>query len=158
MCDTADRLEKVVNDAAPVQLRLSEEGAERRPGPGKWSPKEIIGHLIDSTSNNHRRFVEAQFGEELVFPGYDADRWVDVQNYNERPWAPLVELWHRKNLHMAHVIRSVPGEVRNLPRVKHNLHLVAFRKASEAEPVTLEYFMKDYVDHLVHHLAAIPEE
>ncbi|MGH7460381.1 MAG: hypothetical protein ACREMA_05050, partial [Longimicrobiales bacterium] len=33
--------------------------------PGKWSPAQIIGHLIDSASNDHQRFVRARFRADL---------------------------------------------------------------------------------------------
>jgi hypothetical protein len=57
-------------DTASASLRaLSPERAAVRPAPGKWSPKEIVGHLIDSASNNHGRFVRAQLQDDLVFDG-----------------------------------------------------------------------------------------
>ena len=45
----------------------------------KWSPREIVGHLIDSAANNHQRFVRAQFTDDLVFSGYQQAEWVGVQ-------------------------------------------------------------------------------
>ena len=30
-----------------------------KPSPKKWSKKEILGHLIDSATNNHHRFIRA---------------------------------------------------------------------------------------------------
>jgi hypothetical protein len=71
---------------------------------GKWSPKEIIGHLIDSASNNHQRFVRAQFTDDLVFAGYEQEGWVRVQNYQGEQWADLVQLWKLYNQHMLHLI------------------------------------------------------
>jgi hypothetical protein len=64
-------------DAAAVSLpALSPERAAARPAPGKWSPKEIVGHLIDSASNNHGRFVRAQLRDDLRFDGYEQAEWV----------------------------------------------------------------------------------
>ena len=51
--------------------------------PGKWSRKEIVGHLIDSASNNHQRFVRAQDSDDLICPTYDQDAFVRVQRYAE---------------------------------------------------------------------------
>ena len=48
-----------VDAGAARLLALTPDQAAARPGPDKWSPKEIIGHLIDSASNNHGRFVRA---------------------------------------------------------------------------------------------------
>jgi len=41
-----------------------------------------VGHLIDSASHNHQRFVRAQFQDSLVFPGYDPNAWVAAQHYH----------------------------------------------------------------------------
>ena len=57
-------------EAAARRLEQIHERDSRVPlAEGKWSPKQIIGHLIDSAANNHTRFVRAQFTEDLVFPG-----------------------------------------------------------------------------------------
>jgi hypothetical protein len=83
-------------DAAELALKaISDEASRVSPAPGKWSPREIVGHLIDSASNNHQRFVRAQFQDDLVFSGYDQDRWVAVQRYQEAPWSELID-WRVK--------------------------------------------------------------
>jgi len=123
--------------------------------PGRWSPKQIIGHLIDSAANNHQRFVRAQFTDDLVFPGYEQDAWVTVQKYNEESWPELVELWAAYNRHIAHVISAMDHEVMERERKEHNLDQLAFKTVEKSSPTTLEYFVHDYVDHLRHHLKQI---
>jgi hypothetical protein len=123
--------------------------------PGKWSPKEIIGHLIDSAANNHARFVRAQSTDHLVCEGYDQDAWVQLQRYQERPWTNLVQLWRDYNLHLAAVMASADRHAVERPRTRHNLARVAFAPISPDQPATLGYFMRDYVDHLEHHLRQI---
>src|SRR5262252_10395120 len=95
-------------DAADRLHLIGEAAASRRPAPGKWSKKEILGHLIDSATNNHQRFVRAQISDELTFPGYEQDEWVRRQDYNSKPWNELVELWRLFNRHVAHIIRNLP--------------------------------------------------
>lgn len=129
--------------------------AARKPGPEKWSPKEVIGHLIDSASNNHQRFVRATFQDDLVFPGYDQDAWVTRQNYQAADWAALIMLWHSFNMHIAHVIEHMPEQEALRKRAVHNLHELAWNTIPAEEPVTLAYFMDDYVGHLKHHLNQI---
>ena len=149
-------LRKAVDAATPRLLALSEAEAARRPAAGKWSPKEVLGHLVDSASNNHQRFVRAQFTEDLVFPGYRQEAWVAAQDYQAAPWPDLVGLWRLFNLHLARVIEAIPPAVRQRPRARHNLHEIAWKTVPEDRPSTLEYFMRDYVDHLEHHLSQIP--
>ena len=58
--DYARRLADALHRATPALLAMDDDTTMRHPAPGKWSPREIIGHLIDSASNNHQRFVRAQ--------------------------------------------------------------------------------------------------
>jgi DinB superfamily len=148
----AERLRTSVARAARKLGALSESEAARPRAPGKWSPKEVLGHLVDSASNNHQRFVRAHFQEDLVFPGYEQDDWVAVERWQQRPWLETLELWRLFNLHLAHVIESTPAELAQRVHTRHNLHLRAWRSIAESEPATLEWFMEDYVLHLEHHL------
>lgn len=155
MLDYTKDLEKAVEAAFRSLSALPEEAAARRPAPGKWSPKEIIGHLIDSAANNHQRFVRAQFQDDLVFAGYAQDEWVAAQRYQDAPWGELLELWRAYNRHIARLIEAMPDEARMRERRRHNLHQVAFRTVPPDSSTTLDYFMRDYVLHLHHHLRQI---
>lgn len=143
-------------DAASRKLQdiPADKSAQPR-APGKWSPREIIGHLIDSAANNHQRFVRAQFSDDLVFAGYEQEGWVRVQGYQDENWADLVQLWKLYNQHILHLMARVPEETRLKLRHKHNLHQIALESLSENEPVTLDWFMRDYVTHLKKHLSQI---
>jgi hypothetical protein len=150
----AELWETVERGAAALRAIPDEESA-RRPAAGKWSPREIIGHLIDSASNNHQRFVRAQFQDHLVFPGYVQDAWVNAQRYQEAPWPELIALWSGLNRHLARVMEAVPASVRMREHRQHNLHEIAWRTVPPTEPATLDYFMRDYVGHLKHHLRQV---
>jgi hypothetical protein len=146
---------QTVDRAADRLMALSEDEASARPAPGKWSRKEIIGHLIDSASNNHGRFVRAQLQDDLVFPGYDQDAWVQAQRYQDRRWPDLVRLWQAFNQHIATVMETADRHQVTRPRARHNLDQLAWRTVSAMQSTTLEYFMRDYVDHLKHHLEQV---
>ena len=153
--DYAKDLSRTVVNAAAVLRAMPAERARSRPAPGKWSPAEIIGHLIDSASNNHQRFVRARFTDGLRFAGYDQDEWVRAQRYREAPWPELVTLWETYNLHLARVMESTPHAIRTRPRHDHNLDVIAWETVPADQPATLEYFMRDYLGHLRHHLRQI---
>jgi hypothetical protein len=146
---------QTIGAAAPRLLLISEEQSEQPRAEDHWSSKQIIGHLIDSAANNHARFVLAQLKDDLLFPGYQQDGWVRVQQYQNAPWPQLVELWRAYNLHLLHVMSCVPLEKLTNQCTQHSLQNIAFETVSESEPVTLEYLMKDYVVHLKHHLGQI---
>jgi hypothetical protein len=152
MQDYIIELERAVARATPRLLALGDDGSAKRPGPGKWSAREIIGHLIDSASNNHQRFVRCQWTDHLVLEGYEQDGWVDVQRYQQAPWPDLVMLWAAYNRHLARVMAAVPDDARTAPRRRHNLHEIAWKAVPAGEPTTLDYLMRDYVGHLQHHL------
>ena len=151
--EIAARLRERVERGAQLLRAVPEAEAARRPAPGKWSRKEILGHLVDSAANNHQRFVRARFQDDLVFPGYEQDDWVAAEGWQERPWNETLELWRLYNLHLAHVIAGTPRALAERVTTRHNLHLRAWKQIAEGAPTTLGWFMEDYVGHLEHHLA-----
>jgi hypothetical protein len=137
----ASELEHVV-DAASLRLKTFEEAdTTARPVSDEWSKKEILGHLVDSATNNHHRFVRAQQAEELVFPQYEQEDWVRLQDYNSTSWESLIELWRLYNHHLAHVIRHISAD-----------RLGVICRIGPHEPVTLGYLVEDYLVHLKNHL------
>lgn len=143
-------MESVANDLlSAVNLaerlrQIDDVTAARRPAPGKWSKKEILGHLIDSAANNHQRFVRLQLMGRMDLPGYDGDEWVRVQRYQDRPWHEIVDLWQIYNTQLASLIRNV--DVTSLDHIWHT---------PDGQDVNLEFIMRDYVVHLRHHLDQI---
>ncbi len=138
-----------------AKLLLIGDGEASSKQDGKWSKKEILGHLIDSASNNHQRFVRAQFKDDLVFPGYDQNEWVRVQNYQYVNWFALVELWKGFNFLIAHLAAEIPDNIFQEPRANHNLFDIAYIEVPKEQPATLDYFIRDYFVHLKHHMEQI---
>ena len=136
--------------AAAIQegLALCEGAAEvrtaQRPRPGGWCAREILGHLVDSACNNHRRFIVGREDPPVVFQGYDGDAWVARQGYVERPFSDIASLWEAYNRHLVHVIASTPSDA-----------LAHAGAGPEGGIVTLGFLMEDYVRHLRHHLAQL---
>src|ERR1041384_2391840 len=81
---------------------IPETQSSQKTSPADWSAKETIGHLIDSATNNHQRFVRAQFSDDLVFPGYAQEDWISAQKYEQEGWQDLVQIWSSYNLHLVH--------------------------------------------------------
>jgi len=143
-------VESVANDLQfALQLvdrlrQIPDEQASIRPAPGKWSKKEILGHLIDSAANNHQRFVRLQLSSRIDLPGYDGDEWVRVQRYQNRSWSEITDLWRMYNTHLAALIRNVDEKA--LGHVWHT---------SDGKDLDLEFLIRDYIVHLRHHLDQI---
>ena len=105
-----DDFRQTLPTAEQKLLALSEMQSETPRSTGKWTPKEIIGHLIDSASNNHQRFVRGQLQNNLSLPGYEQDHWVRAQRCKSEEWTSLVSLWKSYNLHLLHTISFIPDE------------------------------------------------
>lgn len=150
-----ERFRATLERAADRLRRTPERHTELRSAPGKWSRKEILGHLVDSASNNHQRFVRARIQPSLVFPGYDQDEWVAIEEWQQVPWSEIVELWYLVNLQIARLMLTTPEEERTRMRREHNLHELAYREHAADAPATLEWFQRDYVLHLERHLRQV---
>ena len=123
----------------------SEPELSASPGPGRWSRKEILGHLIDSALNNHRRIVGASLAPppHQLRP-YDQDAWVRVADYQHYPCAGMLALWTSLNELILHLIGHVPS------------HLLAHEYLTlNGNPTTLHWLISDYALHLEHHVGQI---
>jgi hypothetical protein len=152
---TGTILKEILSEVKPRLEQITESGSSVKPAPDKWSKKEILGHLIDSASNNHQRFVRAVSKDDLVFQGYRQEEWVQLQDYQHAGWNFLVELWYNFNLLLATVMDGIPEEVKKRERESHNLDQVAWKPVPKEKPATLDYFMKDYTGHLEHHIRQV---
>ena len=144
MTQTANRLARILA-ATPLRLvDVSEADASQPPAPGRWSKKEILGHLIDSASNNHQRFVRGQLAPSLESPSYEQERWVAVQSYATESWPDLVNLWLLYNRHLLHIVQSMPDAPLAVPCA-----------IGGSAPVPRSEVIDSYVDHVEHHLGQI---
>ena len=136
-------LQKIITEAKQTFDKMAPEEWDYRSASGKWSKKEILGHLIDSAANNHQRFVRAQF-EDKPCVTYEQDNWVSFQKYADEPVENVIGLWTYYNKHLAYLISIMPeNKLQNLCDIE------------QEKPVTLEWVITDYVRHLKHHLDQI---
>ena len=147
----AARLRAAVDEGLQLFGTVDDPRAGQPPATGGWCAREVVGHLIDSACNNHRRFVIGQSSPTLVFDGYDGDDWVRVQRYAQVPWRDLVQLWSAYNRHLAHVVASAPDDDIALAKSPHNFDQILGEQYAADEPQTLGALMQDYITHMRHH-------
>jgi hypothetical protein len=141
MRELSEKLLSLVEVAEPRLREISEKESIQPILPGGWSRKQVVGHLIDSASNNHQRFVRAALQTSLDFPGYDQTGSVRVQAVQGADWHLLVSLWATYNRYLAHIIAQLPAAKRE-----------TVCRIGSGDAVTLGFLVTDYVTHLVHHL------
>ena len=116
-----------------------------RDTPDGWCAREIVGHLIDSACNNHRRWIVGQTPGLAKFDGYEQNEWVARNHYAGESWPALVALWAAYNRHLRHVISRTPAD---------RLLMSAVAPDGDA-PVTIGFLMQDYTGHIRHHLEQV---
>ena len=128
-------------DTVPALLRkYSEEDFSRKPAPDVWSKKEILGHLIDSATNNHQRFVRIQF-EETPTIFYDQNNWNSHSYYRLMSANHLISFWEIYNRHLLEIIKAIPEPLLQRKSESH-----------DNEIVTLSFLIDDYLRHMERHL------
>jgi hypothetical protein len=144
--DLALQLRQTIDRELPNLQTITEADSVLVPGqtgpiePGRWSRREELGHLIDSATNNHIRFVLATINTEFRGPGYAQDNWVTAHGYQQLPWSMLVDFWYRYNVLLVHVIERIPEDHMN------NRCVIGWGV------VSLRFVIEDYVLHMQHHL------
>lgn len=143
---TLDRLQNHITEVPARLSGLSEQELIQHT-PGKWSRKEVLGHLIDSAINNLKRFTEASFADEpYLVHGYNQDALVVANQYQTLPLSHLSTLWSSLNQQIYYVADALTPEQLAQP--------IRFEQADK--PVqTLQWLIDDYVIHLEHHLKTL---
>lgn len=137
--EAINRLNYIINTIPKLLTEIGEENMSAKPLPNKWSKKEILGHLVDSATNNHQRFVRGQF-EANPEIRYNQNKWNEFSYYQDIDSKQIISFWTIYNKQLIEIIKRIPTE--NLTkqiRIGETL-------------LTLEFLIIDYVEHLEHHL------
>ena len=135
----------------PKLISLSDETISRRRNSQNRTIKQILGHLIDSTSNNTHRVVHLQYQTSpFTFPNYatngNNDRWIAIQDYQNEDWSNMIQLWKYSLLHFCHVIGNVRDD-----------KLQSEWIAGPDKAITLKSMILDFPRHLKLHLEEIKD-
>lgn len=107
----------------------------------KWTLKEMLGHLIDSASNNHQRIMRLQIDKKIVFPVYDAENWKNVTKIKDYDFVELVNFWKSYNYFLLHLAKNLNEDALN------NVWEI------DGKELTLQFIIEDYfVRHLDWHI------
>ncbi len=132
---------RTIEQEQPNLRALDEKRASVPRGPGKWSPKEELGHLVDSAANNHIRFAGGALEAEFRGPGYAQEDWVRLHGYETMSWEAILNFWFQYNTLLARLVSRIPP-------ARLETQCVIAGNAS----VTLRFLIEDYVLHMQHHI------
>jgi hypothetical protein len=138
-------LNQIIEQALEGFKQFSSQDWEYRKSPEKWSRKQILGHLVDSAIKNLQRFTEIEFSQtpyQLI--GYPQDKLVAVNNYHREPTKIIIDMWSAINMHISYIMSQQSTE-----------SLALEVDTPDAENADLEWLMRDYIEHLNHHLDQI---
>jgi hypothetical protein len=138
------RLNFIIDKVPSILIEISEEKMCEKSSPNKWSKKEIIGHLVDSATNNHQRFVRGQF-EAIPEISYDQNKWNEYSFYQQIDSEQILLFWTIYNKQLIEIIKRISTvNLKKQIKVGENL-------------LTIEFLIADYVEHLEHHLKQITD-
>jgi len=135
----------------PKLLSIPEDILIKRQNDQHRTIKQIVGHMIDSATNNTHRIIHLQYQPSpLIYPDYanlgNNERWIAIQDYKNENWAVLVGLWKYSNIHIVHVIQHVnPDKLNNEWITALNMR------------VSLKSMIQNYTGHIKLHMNDIEE-
>lgn len=139
-----NRLNYIIGKVPGILAQISEEKMSEKPSPDKWSKKEIIGHLIDSATNNHQRFVRGQF-EVIPEISYDQNKWNQYNFYQQIASNQIIAFWSIYNKQLIEILKRMPpANLKKQIKVGEKIF-------------TIEFLITDYVEHLEHHLKQVTD-
>jgi hypothetical protein len=142
---SVQRLQYLCSIIPPLLTQLSEDEFSYKVTPEKWSKKEVLGHLIDSATNNHQRFVRVQF-EDVPVIIYNQNKWNQYSYHTKLNSAQFITFWEAYNRQLAELITHIPPK-----------NILRECSIGKKDNVTLEWLIVDYVRHLEHHLKQLVE-
>lgn len=125
---------------------VTEENAAYRYAPGKWSIKQIIGHITDHERIMTYRALRFSRKDKTALPGYDQDTFVDNSRFDEQPVSQLINDYENVRNASNSFIRSLSKE-----------QLALTGQAWKYE-LTVEEFLKATIGHELHHIEVIKQK
>jgi hypothetical protein len=108
--------------------------------PGKWSKKEVLGHLVDSAIHNLVRFTEINYSEKPYrHRPYNQIDLVNLNQYQKTDIKELTQLWFSINSQIVRIMKSVDENALDYKII-----------LSDEYVIVLWFLMTDYVEHLEH--------
>jgi hypothetical protein len=143
--DLGDQLTHQLQDVEQLFDDVTDHLALARYAEGKWSIKEILGHLIDTERIFAYRLLRVARGDSTPIPGFDENDYVTAGRFDERPLPMLLAEFRAVRLSTSALIEGLPGD--------SWLH----RGVANNQPISARALAFIIVGHTAHHLEVLRE-
>ncbi len=140
-----DRLDEQLSEVLSLLEPLNEAQQLHRYAPGKWSVKEMLGHIIDGERVFSYRALRIGRGDTTPLPGFEQDGYVTLAESDRVEWSELLEEFE-------HVRRSTILMLRHFPPT-------AWVRMGTSSDISVSVRAMVYViiGHVEHHLGILKE-
>jgi hypothetical protein len=143
--NTGFHLVDQIRQVDSVMASLSEEKALYRYAPGKWSTKEVLGHLVDAERIFAYRLLRISRGDSTPLPRFDENLYVTAARFDEWPFQYLLADFRAARENTISLLEGIHTEAWSNAGTMSGYHITAR---------ALAYII---VGHVAHHLAVLRE-
>jgi uncharacterized damage-inducible protein DinB len=143
--DLGQQLVGQLHELEQLFQNVTDRAALARYAQGKWSIKEILGHLADTERIFTYRLLRIARGDTTPLPGYDENAYVPAGRFDDRPLPMLLAELRAVRLSTAALIEGLPEEA------------WAQRGVANNQPISARALAFIIVGHTVHHLEVLRE-
>jgi hypothetical protein len=141
----AEQLAAQLREVEGLFASIEDKAALARYAPGKWSIKEVVGHLCDAERIFGYRLLRISRGDRTPLPGFDENAYVPAGQFDARPLRSLVDEFRAVRQATLALVQGVPAQ-RWGERGEANGQAISARAVA--------YIL---VGHVVHHLGVLRE-
>lgn len=135
-----------VNEVKNVFEKLGEPKSNLAYAEGKWSAKEVLGHIIDTDRIMAYRALCVARGEQQSLPGFDQDSYVVLGKFNDIPLEKLLEEFELSRIALASMFKNIPLADYSNVGLANNY------------PVSVRALIHIILGHAAHHLNVLEEK
>lgn len=136
--DVMSRLHAQTATIQQVFAGLTEDQSLFRYAEGKWSVKEVLGHLTDAERIFSYRALRIARGDRTPLAGFDENAYVAAAHFDARPLAELMEEWTRARAATLPLLRSFGPE---------EIDRVGSANGVEISTRAIAYILAGHVEH-----------
>ena len=138
--DVVEQMEAQLHEVAQLLRGLSDDEALARYAEGKWSVKEVAGHLADTERIMAYRALRIARGDTTPRAGFDENAFVASAGFDTRTLASLVEEWEAVRRSSLALFRGLDAEAAGRSGTANDV------------PISVRALAYIIVGHVAHHL------